>query len=75
MIFVATKMLDKKFFPPPLLVLLLDPGSEIRDPRSGIRDPGWIFRYGSSRLENSQKNLSFCTKNRQIVPWSSLVIG
>ncbi len=25
--------------PPPLLVLLLDPGSEIRDPRSGIRNP------------------------------------
>ena len=27
-----------KIFPPPLLVLLFDPGFGIRDPRSGIRD-------------------------------------
>jgi hypothetical protein len=35
MIFVATKMVGQKNFPLPLLVLLLDPGSE-------IRNPGWI---------------------------------
>ncbi len=49
-IFVATKMVGpKKIFPPPPLVLLLDPGSEIwdlgskmdknQDPRLNIPDP------------------------------------
>jgi hypothetical protein len=36
MIFVATKNGSNKFFPLPLLVLLLDPGSEIQDPESGM---------------------------------------
>jgi hypothetical protein len=47
--FVATKngktqkMVRQKKIPPTLLVLLLDPGSEIRDPgwiKIRIRDPG-----------------------------------
>jgi hypothetical protein len=42
--FVATKedMTTPNFFHPSLLLLFLDPGSEIRDPKSGIRDPGWV---------------------------------
>jgi hypothetical protein len=44
MIFVATKIRrTKEILPRPLLVLLLDPGSEIRDPewiKNRIRDPG-----------------------------------
>ncbi len=42
MIFLATVKVrpkDKRFFPLPLLLLWLDLGSGIRDPRSGIRDP------------------------------------
>jgi hypothetical protein len=46
MIFVAAKHgRTKKIFPPPLLVLLLDPGSKIRDPGSGMdknQDPGCL---------------------------------
>jgi hypothetical protein len=42
--FVATKeCLTKKFFHPSLFYLFLDPGSEIRDPGSGMgknQDPG-----------------------------------
>jgi hypothetical protein len=30
------------FFHPFLMLLFLDPGSEIRDPESEIRDPGWV---------------------------------
>jgi hypothetical protein len=30
------------FFHPSLLLLFLDPGSEIRDPGAGIRDPVWV---------------------------------
>ena len=30
------------FFYPSLLLLFLDPRSEIRDPGSEIRDPGWV---------------------------------
>ncbi len=30
------------FFHPSLLLLFLDPGFWIRDPRSGIRDPEWV---------------------------------
>ncbi len=33
---MATKSGEEKKFTPPLLVLLLDPGSGIRDPRSGM---------------------------------------
>jgi hypothetical protein len=41
MIFVATKMVGQtNFFSPPLLVLLLDPGSEIRDQGWINQDPG-----------------------------------
>ncbi len=53
MIFVAKKMVGNFFFPPPLLVLLLDPGSEIRDPGSEIRDPGWI----KIRIRNTAYNM------------------
>jgi hypothetical protein len=35
MIFVATKNCLEIFFPPPLLVLMLDPGSEIWDKHPG----------------------------------------
>ncbi len=51
MTFVATKNCrTKKNFPPPLLVLLLNPGSEIRDPgwkKISIRDqhPGSATLY------------------------------
>jgi hypothetical protein len=42
--FVATKQgMTKKIFHPSLLLLILDPGSEIRDPGSGMgknQDPG-----------------------------------
>jgi hypothetical protein len=39
--FVATKNgLKKKFFSPLSFVAVF--GSEIRDPRSGIRDPRWV---------------------------------
>ncbi len=34
--------MTSNFFHPSLLLLFLDPGFEIRDPRSGIRDPGWV---------------------------------
>jgi hypothetical protein len=48
MILVATKHgRTKKIFPPPLLVLLLDPGSKIRDPGSEMdknQDPGCLSR-------------------------------
>jgi hypothetical protein len=43
MIFVVTKWKDKSIFPPPLLVLLLDPVLGIRDPGSEMdnnQDPG-----------------------------------
>jgi hypothetical protein len=41
--FVATiKGMTTNFFHPSLLMLFLDPGSEIRDPGSEIRDPGWV---------------------------------
>ncbi len=43
MIFVAAKMEGQQVCPPPLLVLLLDPGSEIWD--TGMdknKDPGYI---------------------------------
>jgi hypothetical protein len=36
------KKVGQQFFPLPLLLLLLNQGSQIRDTRSGIRDPGWI---------------------------------
>jgi hypothetical protein len=51
MIFVATKNGSNKFFPLLLLVLLLDPGSEIQDPESGMdknQHPG--CHPGSSTL-------------------------
>ncbi len=53
MIFLATKNgMIEKIYPPPLLVLLLDPGSEIRYPGSGMDenqdpDPGGPKTYGS----------------------------
>jgi hypothetical protein len=41
--FVATKQgLTTNFFHPSLLLLFLDPGSEIQDPGSEIRDPEWL---------------------------------
>jgi hypothetical protein len=43
MIIVATKKIAQQFGPPPILLLLLDPGSEIPDPLPGMdknQDPG-----------------------------------
>ncbi len=58
-IFVATKKVDQLIFPPPLLLLLLDPGwMKIR-----IRDPGWISRIrntGSQFISTDRlKQLSY----------------
>ena len=43
------------FFHHSLFLLFLDPGSEIRDPRSGIRDPGWV------KIRIRDKHLGFAT--------------
>jgi hypothetical protein len=51
MIYVTSKNYSDKFFPLPLLVLLLDPGSEIQDSESGMnknQHPG--CRPGSATL-------------------------
>ncbi len=41
--FVVTKNgMTTKFVSPLSLLRFLDPGSEIRDPRTGIRDLGWV---------------------------------
>jgi hypothetical protein len=53
--FVATKNgLTKKIFHPSLLLLFLDPGSEIRDPGSEIRDPGSGIRDPGSGMGKNQ---------------------
>jgi hypothetical protein len=41
MIFLLQKKVGQQKFPPPLLLLLLDPGTEIRDPEwIKNKDPG-----------------------------------
>ncbi len=42
---ILSVLAKKSFFPLPLLVLFLDPGSEIRYPGSEIRYPGSEIRY------------------------------
>ncbi len=67
--FVATKeFLTKKIFHPSLFYLFLDPGSEIRDPGSGMgknQDPGFGIRDkhpGSATLEVAQPFVHTSTK-------------
>jgi hypothetical protein len=54
MIFVATKNGSNKFVPLPLLVLLLDPGSEIQDPESGMdKNQLPVCHPGSATIRNT----------------------
>jgi hypothetical protein len=53
--FMATKKgMTNNFFHPSLFLLFLDPGSEIWDPRSGIRDPGSEIRDPRSGMGKNQ---------------------
>jgi hypothetical protein len=51
--FMATKKgMTTNFYHPSLLLLFLDPGSEIRDLGSGIRDPGSEIRDPRSKIRD-----------------------
>jgi hypothetical protein len=62
-------MVGQKNFPP-LLVLLLNPGSEIRDPEFGMEK----FRIGdkTSRIRNTEKNMFFFQFQRDILNTNKL---